>query len=91
MGTVASASPRKNKVVGILSTISHRHFTADVLKHFNMSPVPLGLAKIENTTLKSLMFNKKAQVLLKGISISTQYDSLGNESVCVEIPPNMKQ
>jgi hypothetical protein len=90
MGTViASTSPRK-KTIGILSTVGHRHFTRDVIAHFNASPIPLGLATIQDTTLKTLMFNKKAQSILKGLSITTQYDSLGNETLFIDIPSTMK-
>ncbi|KAI8334929.1 hypothetical protein EDC96DRAFT_450819 [Choanephora cucurbitarum] len=86
MGTVLSTTTKKKKVVGILSTVSHKQFTRDVISLFNASPVPLGLATVEETTLKSLMFNKKAQSILKGLTITTQYDAQGNETLFVEMP-----
>lgn len=86
MGTTVISSSKKTKTIGILSTISHRHFTRDVLSHFNASTVPLGLATVQDTTLKSLMFNRKAQAILKGLTITTQFDSQGNESVYIDIP-----
>lgn len=85
MGTVIASTSQRKKTVGILSTVGHRHFTHDVIAHFNTSPVPLGLATIKDTTLKTLMFNKKAQSLLKGLRITTQYDSAGNESLFIDI------
>ncbi|KAI8978574.1 hypothetical protein BDB01DRAFT_699068, partial [Pilobolus umbonatus] len=69
--------------IGILSSVSGRPFTRDVLAHFNSSPVPLGLATVSETTLKSLMFNKPAQRLLKDILITTQFDKQGNESIYI--------
>ncbi|KAI7895536.1 uncharacterized protein EV154DRAFT_495188 [Mucor mucedo] len=86
--TVISSS--KKKTIGILSTISHRHFTRDVLSHFNSSPIPLGLATVQDTSLKSLMFNKKAQSMLKGLTVTSQFDSEGNESIYIDIPSSLK-
>lgn len=85
MGTIV-ASSNKKKTIGILSTVSGRTFTRDVLSHFNASPIPLGLATVQDTTLKSLMFNKSAQRLLKNITITTQYDKDGNESLFIQLP-----
>lgn len=82
--TVISSS--KKKTIGILATISHRHFTRDVLSHFNTSPIALGLATVQDTSLKSLMFNKKAQSILKGVVVTSQFDSKGNESIHIDIP-----
>jgi hypothetical protein len=86
MGTTVIFTTKKQKTIGILSTISHRHFTRDVLSHFNSSPVPLGLATVQDTTLKSLMFNKKAQDILKGLIITTQFDTQGKEQLFISIP-----
>ncbi|KAI8356650.1 hypothetical protein BD560DRAFT_406502 [Blakeslea trispora] len=90
MGTVLSTTSAKKKTLGILSTVSHKQFTRDVMSLFNASPVPLGLATVEETTLKSLMFNKKAQSMLKGLTISTQYDAQGNESLFIDTPTQTK-
>lgn len=86
MGTTLISTTKKSKTIGILSTVSHKHFTRDVVSHFNSSPVPLGLATIQDTTLKSLMFNKKAEQILKGLSITTQFDTQGKETLFISIP-----
>ncbi|EPB89805.1 hypothetical protein HMPREF1544_03326 [Mucor circinelloides 1006PhL] len=94
IGTVASfTSPKRRKIIGILSTVNRtqsnsNQFTPDVLQQFSTSTTALGLATIENTTLKTIMFNKKAQALLKGLSITTQYSPLGDESLVVNVPSN---
>lgn len=86
MGTTTLYANNKNRTIGILSTVSHKQFTRDVISHFNSSPVPLGLATVQDTTLKSLMFNKKAQAILKGLVISTQFDAQGNEFLFINMP-----
>lgn len=88
MGTVmANTTPRK-PVLGILSTAYVKPFTRDVMQHFNASPLPLGLATVQDAKLTSLLFNKKANSFLKGLVISTLYDAEGNESLYIEIPVN---
>ncbi|CAO3632998.1 unnamed protein product [Mucor fragilis] len=96
IGTVASStSPKKRKIIGILSTVNriqnNNQFTPDVLQQFRASTIALGLVTIENTTLKTIMFNKKAQAMLKGLSISTQYSPLGDEILVINMPSNDKQ
>ncbi|KAI7903982.1 uncharacterized protein BX663DRAFT_505985 [Cokeromyces recurvatus] len=89
IGTVISCSQKKKTLIGILATAYHPnrpHFTRDVLSHFNKSPLPLGLAMIDNLTLKSFMFNNKAQSILKGLTISTRYDINGNEALYINVP-----
>ncbi|KAI8080292.1 uncharacterized protein B0P05DRAFT_469212 [Gilbertella persicaria] len=78
-------TPARKKTIGILSIRSCKPFTRDVISLFNASPVPLGLATVQETTLKSLMFNKKAQAILKGLTISTQHDPEGNERLFIDI------
>lgn len=90
IGSTVISSSSKTKTIGILSTISHRHFTRDVLSHFNSSPIALGLATLQDTSLKSLMFNKKAQSMLKGLTVTSQFDSKGNESIFIDIPSSVK-
>ncbi|KAI8646450.1 hypothetical protein BD408DRAFT_269220 [Parasitella parasitica] len=80
-----------NKIIGILSTVNRKQsnnsqFTPDVLQHFRMSTIALGLVTIKDTTLKSIMFNKKAQTILKGLTITTQYDTLGDELLVIDLP-----
>ncbi|KAI9355586.1 hypothetical protein BD770DRAFT_391267 [Pilaira anomala] len=91
MGTTVISSNKRTKTIGILSTISHRHFTRDVLSHFNASSIPLGLATVQDTNLKSLMFNRKAQAFLNGLTISSQFDSEGNESVYIDISSSLTE
>ncbi|KAK4517666.1 uncharacterized protein ATC70_001006 [Mucor velutinosus] len=97
IGTVASStSPNRRKIIGILSTVNRKQtnnnqFTPDVLQQFRASTIALGLVTIENTTLKSIMFNKKAQAMLKGLSISTLYSPLGDEVLVVNIPSDNEQ
>ncbi|GAN07959.1 conserved fungal protein [Mucor ambiguus] len=97
IGTVASStSPTRRKIIGILSIVNrtqsnNNQFTPDVLQQFRTSTIALGLVTIENTTLKTIMFNKKAQSMLKGLSISTQYSPSGDEALVVNIPSNNDQ
>ncbi|KAL9559396.1 hypothetical protein MBANPS3_000471 [Mucor bainieri] len=97
IGTVASSkSPTRRKIIGILSTVNRtqsnsNQFTPDVLQQFKTSTIALGLVTIENTTLKTIMFNRKAQAMLKGLSISTQYSPSGDEILVVNIPSDNEQ
>ncbi|CEP09333.1 hypothetical protein [Parasitella parasitica] len=91
IGTVASFSTTRNKIIGILATVSRKQsnnnqFTPDVLQQFRMSTTALGLMTIKDTTLKSIMFNKKAQTILKGLTITTEYDALGDEFLVIDLP-----
>jgi hypothetical protein len=91
IGTVASSSSPRKKIIGILSTVNRKQssknqFTPDVLQQFKASSTALGLVTIENTTLKSIMFNKKAQIVLEGLTITTQFDSEGCEFLVLDIP-----
>lgn len=88
-GTTVISSIGKPKTIGILSTVSHRQFTRDVISHFNSSPVPLGLATIQGITLKSLMFNRRASDILKGLTITTQFDAQGKETLFIDIPTSL--
>ncbi|KAI9483134.1 MAG: hypothetical protein EXX96DRAFT_556996 [Benjaminiella poitrasii] len=94
IGTVTSSRERRRpSPIGILAIAYHPkrpHFTRDVLGHFNKSPLPLGLAMIDDAALKSIMFNSKAQSMLKGLTISSQYDTEGNESLYISLPPPQK-
>lgn len=92
--TLLNSTNKQQKTIGILSTTVNqkRQFTRDVISLFNSSPVSLGLVSIQDTTLKSIMFNKKAQQqgFLKDLIISTQFDSQGNESLFINIPSSSK-
>ncbi|KAG0743165.1 hypothetical protein G6F57_010172 [Rhizopus arrhizus] len=85
MGTASLFGTRK-KMISILATRGSGTYTPDVLSHFNTSPLPLGLAGVNDITLTSLMFNKAAQSLLKNrVNISTVFDTLGNESLHIDL------
>ncbi|KAG1472917.1 hypothetical protein G6F56_001255 [Rhizopus delemar] len=84
-GMMGTASMFKKRQISILATRTHT-YTSEVLSHFQSSPLPLGLASVNDITLVTLMFNKSAQSFLKDrVLISTVFDALGNESLHVDI------
>ncbi|CEG63852.1 hypothetical protein RMATCC62417_00928 [Rhizopus microsporus] len=87
IGTVSMIPSRNRKrTISIMATHAQQYYTPDVLAHFKTCPIPLGLASITDITLKSLMFNKAAQSLVKDrVSISTVFDALGSETLQVDI------
>ncbi|KAI9310636.1 hypothetical protein BX666DRAFT_1832114, partial [Dichotomocladium elegans] len=64
--------------IGILATVHHKPFTRDVIQHFMSSHVPLGLAKILDARLESLMFNAAAEQVLDGLTVTTEFSADGS-------------
>ncbi|KAI9278046.1 hypothetical protein BY458DRAFT_565619 [Sporodiniella umbellata] len=84
-GLMGTASLFKKKHISILAT-QPCMYTSDVLSHFRASNMALGLACVNDITLVSLLFNKKAEALMKNkVTISTLFDALGNETLQVDI------
>ncbi|KAI8875704.1 hypothetical protein K501DRAFT_263359 [Backusella circina FSU 941] len=88
---IGVTSQYNKNVVGILaSSCTEKPYTRSIIQQVTKSSVPLGLAMIQDTTIKSLLFNKRALSILKGLEISTQFDSEGNECVFIDIIKNNK-
>jgi hypothetical protein len=79
------SSQYKKNVIGILATSTEKKYSRSIIQQLTKSSVPLGLAMIQDTTIKSLLFNKRALSILKDLEISTQFDTEGNECVFIDI------
>ncbi|KAI9023050.1 hypothetical protein CLU79DRAFT_750101 [Phycomyces nitens] len=77
VGTVVNMSHPTHPTIGILATLGHRPFTKELTSHFSSSQVPLGLAMVEENTLKSLVFNFSAQEVLQGVVVTTRFTATG--------------
>jgi hypothetical protein len=82
---IGVSSQYKKNVIGILATSTEKKYSRSIIQQLTKSSVPLGLAMIQDTTIKSLLFNKRALSILKDLEISTQFDTEGNECVFIDI------
>ncbi|CDH58838.1 predicted protein [Lichtheimia corymbifera JMRC:FSU:9682] len=75
VGAVVLANDSTRDTIGILAGV--RPFTREVTEHFMGSNVPLGLARIKNTSVQSLLFNAAAEDVLQGLVVVTEYNADG--------------
>lgn len=78
IGTIMGYGEFAKDTLGIMAIAGYKNFTKDVVSQFMASPVPLSLAKIDGTLVQSLIFNHAADELLKGLTVTTHFDSRGH-------------
>lgn len=75
VGAVVLSNDSTRDTIGILAGV--RPFTREVTEHFMGSNVPLGLARIKDTSVQSLLFNAAADDILQGLMVVAQYNADG--------------
>ncbi|KAI7880165.1 hypothetical protein K492DRAFT_178079 [Lichtheimia hyalospora FSU 10163] len=75
VGAVVLSKDSTRDTIGILAGV--RPFTREVTEHFMESNVPLGLARIKDASVQSLLFNAAADDALQGLMVVTQYNADG--------------